>query len=215
MIPPLLLWCICWLLLLAGQPAQAQPPSNLPAADSVRSAWQAQLLASCKAMQTYEKQVTKDGQKETKQYKPGNCQPAADAEAAPSLPLTHPAAPALALQKELELALDQLVLTERLQERFSIRQNGDTLTAKPLPQARKDVEVQYQQLVWRDGHLAYVHTKVLRDNWLYETDLSIRVFFDAQGRYSKHALTLSTGIPLLGSAFQAQITGQASYPAAN
>jgi hypothetical protein len=94
---------------------------------------------------------------------------------------------------------------------FTRVQHGDTTIATLAPSTRRKCDLQRQAIV-RDeaGVIRYTAVRTLRSSTLYQTDTDTEIWFDAQGRYLRHALELHLRVRLLGQPRRVRVVGQRS-----
>lgn len=168
-------------------------------------AFREQVKASARAAQAYHKVVT-DRNQTPAQVEDTLYQPPWQVRAAGDslfLPL-----------EDLSYALDRYYDDPFLADRYTRSQAGDTLIARLRPELDNKSELKLQKIIRQgpEGPFRYIETHIVRDSWLYRTEVRIAVFFDAQARYERHRLDVSAGVPLLGHTFEAGTTGKLLYP---
>ncbi|RMG56749.1 MAG: hypothetical protein D6722_25855 [Bacteroidetes bacterium] len=116
--------------------------------------------------------------------------------------------------EDLAYALDRYYGDPFQIDRFAVAAAGDTLIATVRPgQANKsDLQRQVILRAGPDGPYRYIESDILRDSWLYATEVHIAVHFDDEGRYQRHELEVQASVPLLGNTFHARLSGQMQYP---
>lgn len=117
------------------------------------------------------------------------------------------------LEEELDYGLLALYEDPAHEEFMQIARQGDTLIAMAAPDAKSRTELQLQKiLMGPDSTLRYVESRLAQTNWLYSTDVHVRIHFDSLGRYQRHRLRIITSIAFIGKDFQAEIRGKNDYP---
>ncbi len=175
-------------------PAQAGP--------DYAALFHAQLKSSCSGQVTWEKTITEvdAGQPETHRFlidcATGRVQDAATKEAA-SLPYG-----------EFGYLFEQLCTHPRIAPLYTIEQNNGSLHAVLKPEHDAGSALKKQNFeVDASGRLRYAESVLRKTNTLYDLDISVRVWFDAEGRYERHETTTSSNV-LLGGTVKTLIQGR-------
>lgn len=188
------LLALCLLLACRLLPAQAGP--------DYAALFHAQLRATCTGQVTWEKTITEvdAGQPETHRFlidcATGRVQDPTTQEPA-SLPYG-----------EFGYLFEQLATQPRIAPLYTIEQSGGNLHAVLKPEHDGGSALKKQNFeVDASGRLRYAESVLRKANTLYDLDISIRVWFDAEGRYERHETTTSSNV-LLGGTVKTLIQGR-------
>lgn len=171
----------------------------------------AQIDQSCSAsLREYEKQVISleesDGATETKRFDDfGQVVVGENQQGEDSL--------GCELFQELEYALKEEFEDPFLADLYTVTEHQDTLRAEILPEESGNQSLQFQEIVKGENGetVRYLHSRYLTENLLYRLSAEIIVWFDVQGRYQQHTLTIRHKVAMLGSSVNARIEGKAIY----
>lgn len=119
--------------------------------------------------------------------------------------------------EELERVLEYYFADAPLSDFFLLaEQDNRSVIASRLPKSKDKTDLAQQAyLVDENGVLRMLSASIQRRSWLYDTDYSIEIHFDAQGRYSHHTVHFSSDIFLVARDKRTTVTGQAAYGASN
>jgi hypothetical protein len=175
-------------------PAQSTP--DYPAL------FHAQLKASCTGQVTWEKSVVEvdAGQPEAHLYLI-DCAAGRVSDPATKASISLPT-------NEFSYLFEQLCTHPRIAPLFQVTREGSSLHAVIKPEHFNDSPLKKQSFeVDASGKLRYVETVLRKSNTLYDLDISIRVWFDAEGHYERHETTTSSEV-LLGGSVKTLIKGR-------
>lgn len=114
------------------------------------------------------------------------------------------------LEDELYYALAYDYLDPDLREYFSVKQVEDTVIATRLAGKDNVVPLVSQKILYhkQDSTIMYVSAKIVKDNWLYHSEVLTEAIFDSTGQYEEHVLEVSTGVFSVSNPFNGKIAGK-------
>ncbi|MEM6344748.1 MAG: hypothetical protein AAF927_12735 [Bacteroidota bacterium] len=117
------------------------------------------------------------------------------------------------LISELEWATKSFHDAPSMQAYYESQTNGDSVLIQIKASSANQSDLKSQKYIFSESSetLLYWQSVYAKDNWLYSLDVDIEIFFDEQGRYLEHNLKVSNDVSLMGSGFNAWISGKATY----
>jgi hypothetical protein len=113
----------------------------------------------------------------------------------------------ITLQDELALAFQYSLDERAAKDEMEIHHKGDTIEG--TRKAGSSYPLLQQTIVRRpNGTVIYVHSHVVKDNWLYHNSMEIKANFLEQGQLQTLNLSLSSQVPLMNYRFSSQISGK-------
>jgi hypothetical protein len=189
--PLLLLGFACLLHTLAAQ-----------SAPDYAALFRAQLQASCAGQVTWEKTVLEvdGGPAETHRYRI-DCAAGSVTDPATQAHVTLPV-------NEFGYLFELLATHPRIAPLYTIERDGGSLHAVIQAAHYDESQLKKQDFeVDAQGKLRYAASSLRKSNTLYDLDVSIAVWFDADGRYERHETTTSSDV-LLGGSVKTLIKGR-------
>lgn len=110
--------------------------------------------------------------------------------------------------EEFNIAKDLIATDPQLKGFFVFSQSGDTLQATRLESAQYRIDLVSQRLVYRNGKLLYLESRIERRSSFYSSDFWIEVFFTDEGKYAHHSMQFGSDLFLLGNQGTIRIEGR-------
>ncbi|MEO0471604.1 MAG: hypothetical protein AAF206_18385 [Bacteroidota bacterium] len=182
---------------------------NGPSAEDapIRKQFRQQLANSCQRMSSYAKRVQPlkaTGVAEDSLFQLATTPPSQDEAKAEG--------PSCLLAQELEDALTYFYADPALIEEYTVSQREDTLVAILNENAPSSFELAAQRILkGPQGELRFIHSRIIKSNWLYDHQIEIAISFDSAGYYQDHWLEINNEVAFIQEGFNARIEGKAHY----
>ncbi|MDX2250347.1 MAG: hypothetical protein SF052_26425 [Bacteroidia bacterium] len=114
--------------------------------------------------------------------------------------------------RDMGYALDQFYDAPFTRDFLTVSTHNDTLIARIKPGSEKEVSLHLQKIYTNpQGNIEYYEVVTHKKSALYVVSAHTVVFFNPEGLYQNHTLSLFTRVPMIRQEVQAIINGKAEY----